>query len=270
MYRVLRPADQEAEMARVTATIAQLEPAALRPARPCLHAHPPVTPSAFFRDRRPVLVAIAALFGFLALGAAVENGWLLLRWDEPVQRFVEANRTETLDRFFLTMSRFGSTIFVFPLGALLTVLTWRRCRAASIAIGVAMLSRPLLEFTMKELIERDRPDFDRMVNGVGYSFPSGHPLAAIALWGLLPVVVGLFTKRRAIWWASVVLAGVMIVGIGMSRVYLGVHWLSDVIGGLLLGSLFLIGVEYVLHHAHRFGGCGAARHSADAEPAHAS
>ncbi|GIU90059.1 MAG: hypothetical protein KatS3mg010_1158 [Acidimicrobiia bacterium] len=100
-----------------------------------------------------------------------------------MQRFVEANRTETLDRFFLTMSRFGSTIFVFPLGALLTALTWRRCRAASIAIGVAMLSRPLLEFALKELIGRDRPDFDRMVDGVGYSFPSGHPLAAIALLG---------------------------------------------------------------------------------------
>lgn len=257
-------------MARVTATIAATGPGASRPHRPCLHERPPVTPSAIFAGRRLLLVAVAALFVLLALGAALAGGRLLLAWDEPVQRFVEANRTEALDRFFLTMSRFGSTVFVFPMGAALVALAWRRCRAVSVAIGVAVLGRPLLEFVLKELVGRDRPDLDRMVDGVGHSFPSGHPLAAVALWGLLPVVVGLFTRRRALWWASVVVGGAMIAGIGASRVYLGVHWLSDVVGSLLLGVLFLIGVERVLHHAHRLGGCGAARRPAGDGRARAS
>lgn len=257
-------------MARVTATTAGPGPAASRPERPSLHERPPVTPGTFFAGRRPLLAAVAALFVLLALGAAVAGGRLPLSWDEPVQRFVEGHRTAALDRFFLTMSRFGSTAFVFPMGALLVALTWRRCRAVGLALGAAMLGRPLLEFALKESIGRDRPDLDRMVDGVGHSFPSGHVLAAVALWGLLPVVVGLFTRRRALWWASVVVGGVMIVGIGASRVYLGVHWLSDVVGGLLLGVLFLIGVERVLHHAHRLGGCGAGRRPAGAGRALAS
>ena len=108
------------------------------------------------------------------------------------------------------------------------------------------MARPLLEFTLKEVVSRDRPDLSRMVDGTGFSFPSGHVMAAVALWGLLPVVVGLYTRRRALWWASVAVSGTIIVLVAASRVYLGVHWFSDAVAGLLLGSFFLLGVEAVL------------------------
>ncbi len=232
---------------------------------PCLHLDPPATPSSFFADRRRLLIGVIAAFGFLAASAAISNAWLLMQWDKPIQKFIESNRNGTLDTVFLTASRFGSTIVVLSVGSLLTILTWRRCRAVAFAILVAMLARPLLEFTFKELVNRDRPNLDRMVNGVGYSFPSGHPMAAIALWGMLPVVVGLFTTRRGIWWATVALSAFMIVGIGMSRVYLGVHWVSDVVGGLLLGAVFLLGVEWVMHRAHGLTGCAAAHAHVHAE-----
>jgi len=232
---------------------------------PCLHLDPPATPASFFADRRRLLIGVIAAFGFLAASAAISNAWLLMQWDKPIQKFIESNRNGTLDTVFLTVSRFGSTIVVLSVGSLLTLLTWRRCRAVAIAILVAMLARPLLEFTFKELVNRDRPNLDRMVNGVGYSFPSGHPMAAIALWGMLPVVVGLFTTRRAVWWATVVLSACMIVGIGMSRVYLGVHWVSDVVGGLLLGAIFLLGIEWVMHRAHGLTGCAAAHAHVHAE-----
>ena len=70
-------------------------------------------------------------------------------------------------------------------------------------------------------------------------------MASVALWGLLPVIVGLYTKRRDIWWASVIVSGTLIGFISASRVYLGVHWFSDVVGGLLVGTFFLLGVDTV-------------------------
>jgi membrane-associated phospholipid phosphatase len=76
-------------------------------------------------------------------------------------------------------------------------------------------------------------------------------MAAVALWGLLPVVVALYTRRRSIWWASVVVSATLIAGISASRVYLGVHWFSDVVGGLVVGTFFLLGVDTVLIRAHR-------------------
>jgi len=183
---------------------------------------------------------------------------------------VEAHRSDFLDSFFLGVSRFGSTIVVLAVGALMTLLTWGKCRAVSIAFLAATLGRPAIEFVLKALVGRDRPDLERMVGGHGPSFPSGHVMASVALWGLVPLVVGLYTRNRTIWWLSAVASGLLIVSIAASRVYLGVHWFSDVLGGLLLGSFFLLAAEAVVGYVHRLNGCGADQRRGDDAPTRAS
>jgi undecaprenyl-diphosphatase len=215
-----------------------------------VHIDPPLTPASFLLPRRRLLLTLGVVLLALALAAALANGQVLLTWDEPIQRTVEAHRTAALDSFFLGISRLGSTIPVLVLGTVLTLVTWRRCSAVAVAVAAATLSRPLLEFTIKASVDRSRPDLQRLVAGNGPSFPSGHVMASVALWGLLPVIVGLYTKRRDIWWASVVVAGTLIGGISASRVYLGVHWFSDVVGGLLVGTFFLVGVDTVFKRTH--------------------
>jgi undecaprenyl-diphosphatase len=233
--------------------------ASARAARPCLHRNPPATPASFYATRRILLVLIGALFATLAVAAVVASSRVLLTWDEPITRWIVAHRTPALDTFFRSVSRLASTSTILVLGPLLVALTWRRCRAVAIAIAAATLARPLLEFTLKELVDRPRPDLGRLVGGIGPSFPSGHVMAAVALWGLVPIVVGLFTTNRRIWWASVIASGTIIVLVAASRVYLGVHWFSDACAGLLLGSFFLLGVETVLAGMHRRDGCGLDR-----------
>jgi undecaprenyl-diphosphatase len=215
-----------------------------------VHADPPATPSSVLRPRPRLLLALGALFLALATGAAVEGGQVLLTWDLPIQRWVEAHRTPTLDQVFLTFSRAGATVTVLVLGTLLGAVAWRRCRAVGTVLLLATFSRPLIEFTLKLAVDRQRPDLDRLVVGTGPSFPSGHVMAAVALWGLLPLIVSLYTRRRGLWWASVVVSAVMVLGIAASRVYLGVHWFSDVTGGLVAGTFFLLGVEAVLLRLH--------------------
>ena len=215
-----------------------------------VHLDTPMTPASVLLPRRRLLIALAVLMVALAAAAATAGGQALLTWDDPIQRAVEARRTAGFDEFFLTISRLGSTMVVLGLGAVAALVTWRRCPAVALAVVAATLSRPLLEFTLKATVTRDRPDFERLVNGTGYSFPSGHVMAAVALWGLLPVIVGLYTRRKLFWWASVVIAGSLIVGIAASRVYLGVHWFSDVTAGLVVGTFFLLGIEHVFLRAH--------------------
>ena len=221
-----------------------------------MHASPPCTPCSILLPRRYLMVLLGALLAVLAVAAALNGGALLLLWDEPIQRGVEARRTTGLDELFLTFSRLGSTVFVLALGTVAAAVTWRRCRAVGVALLVATFSRPLLEAAIKLLISRDRPDFDRLVPGTGYSFPSGHVMAAVALWGLMPLVVSLYTRRRWLWWASVVVSGGLILGIAASRVYLGVHWFSDVTAGLIVGTFFLLGVETVVARQHARYPCG--------------
>ena len=210
-----------------------------------------------FERWRYVAAGLAAVFASLALAAWLKDGWLLLHWDEPVQRAVEDARSSGMTAIVKRISFLGSTVAVLTLGATLAALSWRRCRAVAMVILIATLSRPLIEFTLKAIVDRDRPDLQRLVDGTGPSFPSGHVMAASALWGLAPLVVTLYTRNRQIWWAATITSGLLILAIGASRTYLGVHWLSDVVAGLIVGAFFLRGVEWLLARQHRRRPCGA-------------
>ena len=220
-----------------------------------LHHSPPVVPSALIlRSSRFVPSLLALLLG-LAFAAAVENGALLKTWDEPIQRAVESARTPTWNAVMAAITELGDKFAIIAVVALLLPLVWRRCQSLAFVMIAATLARPILEFTLKALADRPRPDLERLLPGNGPSFPSGHVLAAIALWGLLPPIVALFTNKRSWWWASVAVAGLLIATISASRIYLGVHWFSDVIGGLLVGTLYLVGVERLLAWRHAHHGC---------------
>jgi undecaprenyl-diphosphatase len=247
---------------RVPAPVPVDSTADLAPA-PCLHCAPPLTPAGVFVGRPRLLGALALLFLALAVAALVDHGALLLTWDEPIQRIVESNRSPFADTLFRRISFFGSTRTVLVLGSVLTLVTWRRCRAVGLVALAAMLSRPLLEFSLKFVVDRERPNLDRLVAGNGPSFPSGHVMAAVALWGLVPLAMALYTTNPRIWWASFWGSGVLIIAIGASRTYLGVHWFSDVVGGLIVGVFFLLAVEWLFTRRHRLDpcsrGCAATR-----------
>jgi undecaprenyl-diphosphatase len=220
------------------------------PGRP-LHDEPPVTPAGLLL-RSPVTVpVIVGTFVVLALLASIAHGTVLLWWDEPIQRWVEAHRSGTLDDFFGYMSRFGGLQVVVAGLALLLVLVWRTCRPLFVLLLAATLARPLIEWTIKALVDRDRPDLERLVGGNGPSFPSGHVMAAIALWGLVPPVVALVTQRRVWWWIATAVSATMILTVAASRVYLGVHWFTDVVAALLFGCIYLLVVEWLFHYGHR-------------------
>jgi undecaprenyl-diphosphatase len=193
-----------------------------------------------------LLTGAAVVFGLLAIGAAREA----LPWDQPITDTVIELRTPVRDDVALAISRLGSTPVVLSLAAIAALIAWPRCRPLAIAIVVLALARPLVEFGFKELVDRDRPDGNRLVNGRGPSFPSGHPFAAAASWGFLPLVLALYTRRRWLWWASVIVACTVIALVAASRVWLGVHWASDVVGGVLLAMLGILGSERFIGLLH--------------------
>jgi undecaprenyl-diphosphatase len=212
-----------------------------------------LTPAAVLLSVPFVVPLLVAAFVFLAVAAARSDGSLLLTWDQPVQEAVEGTRTGWLDTVVTGISQLGGTTFVVVGFAVVLALVWHRCKSLALVLLVATVARPLLEWTLKRIVDRPRPHLEPLVHGEGPSFPSGHPMAAIALWGLLPPIVALFTHKRLLWWWSVAVSLTVIALVGMSRVYLGVHWLSDVVAALLLGALYLLGVEWLLdwHHDRR-------------------
>ncbi len=206
--------------------------------------------------RRWSVPALAAAFVALTLAAAVDGGRLVAGVDEQVSRALIDLRSGPLDGVVKTVSALGGLTVVVAVLVLMLLLVWHECRALAWTLLAASAARPALEWTLKAIVDRARPDIDRLVAGNGPSFPSGHVMAAVAIWGLLPPVVALVSGRRAAWWWSVAISVAVIVAVAFSRIYLGVHWLTDVVGALLLGALYLLAVEWLLDWHHRRRPCG--------------
>lgn len=203
---------------------------------------PPATLGHLHAHHSWVVPLAVATFLVLALGAAFD--WL--PWDEPLLRAAVRARQPWSDDVAMRVSSLGSTHIVLIVAALAAVTAWFRSPPLAKAIVVIALARPLVEFTVKELVGRERPVGDRLVDGTGPSFPSGHPMATAASWCLIPLVVELYTRRKAIWWAAVSVVWTLALAVAASRVWLAVHWPSDVVGGLLLAVVGVAAAEHIM------------------------
>ena len=75
----------------------------------------------------------------------------------------------------------------------------------------------------------------------GYSFPSGHVIQYVTLFGFASYAISAAWNRGLARNATLVLFAALIALVGPSRVYLGQHWPSDVVGAYLFAALWLAG-----------------------------
>lgn len=154
-------------------------------------------------------------------------------------------RAEPLNSFF----RFFTLMGEFPAFVVtgLLLLLWRY-RFALLFAGAGLLVSPL-SYLLKDKIGTDRPItyFEKagireavvQVPGVDLnsgqtSFPSGHTMAAFALYGLVALTAG-----RVVPWLGLACAWTAIL-VGISRIFLVQHFLIDVLGGAAIGLLLAL------------------------------
>jgi undecaprenyl-diphosphatase len=239
-----------------SAAMTTFRPADVQPTN--LHRQPPLTPAGVMLRYPWTLPAIVLLFTAMAVAAYVANGALLRVWDDPIRAWVTDHRTDGLNTFFTNVSDLGSWQVVVIGLVVLLAIAWRTCAPLAGLLILATLARPACEWFIKSAVGRERPTVGALVDAQGPAFPSGHVMAAIALWGLVPPIVALVTHRRAVWWVATVVSGAIILLVGASRVYMGVHWFSDVIGALLFGAVYLLVIEKLGDISHRrYGACAA-------------
>jgi membrane-associated phospholipid phosphatase len=122
-----------------------------------------------------------------------------------------------------------------------------RGRDAALLV-VALVGAQLLGWALKAIFERPRPSFDDPVATASwFSFPSGHAMSSIALYGALAYV---FADRLGSVRSRVAGLGglaLLVTAIGFSRLYLGVHYLTDVLAGYSAGLAWLLLAIGVLH-----------------------
>lgn len=119
-----------------------------------------------------------------------------------------------------------------PLEALFMLGAW----------GTAFVSE-----VVKAVMRRERPvaGVDLRVVAAplgGSSFPSGHTITYVGVYGYLAYLVGTLVRSRLL--RAVLMAPplALVAAVGPSRVHQGHHWFTDVTASYLLGIAYLIGL----------------------------
>ncbi len=137
----------------------------------------------------------------------------------------------------LDVTALGSgTVLGLTVVAIAGYLLLQRMSRMALFVLVASFGGWLLNFALKELFRRPRPDVVPHLRDVlTLSFPSGHAMTSAVVYLTLGALLMRISERRVTKIYCMAVAMLATLLIGASRVYLGVHYPTDVIAGWLVG-----------------------------------
>lgn len=190
------------------------------------------------------LASLVTMVPFLVLWLLVRDASQLVSLDQRLATALNeaVHRSAAVVNVLLVLTDLAGTWTAVVMFALTTAfLTWQRRWRLSLFVAVTATGLAVLIPASKALIGRARPVVDVPVTETPFneSFPSGHAMTALVLWGTMALVVLPTIRRQARPWLLTTVA-VLVALIGFTRLALGVHYLSDVLAGYALGAAWLL------------------------------
>jgi membrane-associated phospholipid phosphatase len=191
----------------------------------------------------PLLAALFALagslwvFGVLA-GDIVEDE---TRNDQRLAAWLHERANDPVTDLMHVVTTLGNFVTLLVVTLIAVTVLWRRDRRTdALFVALAFSGAQVMSSGMKLGFRRDRPFFeDPLATEHTYSFPSGHALVSLAVYGSLAL---LLARRLSSLRSRVLLftgTALLVLAIGFSRLYLGVHYLSDVLAGYAVAIAWL-------------------------------
>lgn len=160
-----------------------------------------------------------------------------LTFDMSIYNFIISFRCDFLDTLFKAITACGNPLTIVSL-VVIFIVAFRNKDA--LLLSISALDSIVLNTIIKHIVRRDRPSVVRLVIEKGYSFPSGHAMIAVCVYGFLFYLAFKRIKNKYLRNIICIVLGILTLGIGISRIYVGVHYASDIIAGYALAFIEVI------------------------------
>lgn len=189
-----------------------------------------------------ILVAFLTLI-FLLLAGNLESH-TLDNFDKSIYNFIQLSHCSFMTLFFKIITFLASSAFLIILCIL--ILLFNKKKKDSILIVFNLVNTVIINVVLKQIFSRERPIDLMLIEESGFSFPSGHSMAAMTFYGFIIYLIwqNKWKKKNKV--ISSVLLSLLIVLIGTSRIYLGVHYASDVLAGFIISLIYLILYTFIV------------------------
>ena len=135
--------------------------------------------------KKKIVIGIGLLcfIGFIAITILVLTN-NITTFDNNIYQLVYGHHNQYLDFFFTHFTHIGDTI---PVMIIATILLWLFKKWKDrILIILSLVLTVIVNQALKYLIARPRPPLERrLVKQGGYSFPSGHSMVSLCIYGVL-------------------------------------------------------------------------------------
>ncbi|MBV7504676.1 phosphatase PAP2 family protein [Bacillus sp. sid0103] len=185
-------------------------------------------------------ISVVSIIGFCLISLLISDQ-KIISFDRTIIDRVQGLETPFLTNVMKFFTFIGSAPFVIVLSLFLLFFLYKvlHHRLELILLIAAIAGSAILNGILKNFFQRVRPDFHRLIEIGGYSFPSGHAMNAFTVYSIISFLLWRHIPSRLGRWTLIIFSSVMIVAIGISRIYLGVHYPSDIIGGYFASGFWI-------------------------------
>jgi undecaprenyl-diphosphatase len=188
----------------------------------------------------PLLSAALSLAVFSIIALSISDNQIH-RFDDSLITWIQGMESQGMTRWMELFTWIGSGIpvVIITILSMVVLYVFLRHRRELLFLGCVIAGSAILNSLLKLMFQRARPTIHRIIEVSGYSFPSGHSMAAFSLYGGLAFLIWKHIPTVAGRVLMIIVSAMFILMIGMSRIYLGVHYPSDVVGGYFMSGCWL-------------------------------
>lgn len=196
------------------------------------------------KNRKWIIIGLTLLFVLLSILICTN---LIKPFDSFMYELITLGMNDIVTIIYKVITFLGSTLFIVLLCVFFLILfIILKKKNTGLIISSVLIISTIFNNLLKIIFCRTRPDVIKLVHESSYSFPSGHTMASVSMYGILIYILVRSNINKKIKVTLITILSILPILVGLSRVYLGAHYISDIIGGFLVSIILLLIETYII------------------------